>query len=47
MTELHEEYAMHRDLRLVRMQYRSRGKKKPHAQGGKKEGGKRWERKGQ
>lgn len=35
-TELDEEYGMHRDLRLVRMQYRrTRGKEKPHAQGGK------------
>lgn len=47
-TELDEEYGMHRDLRLVRMQYRrTRGKEKPRAQGEKKEGGKRWERRGQ
>lgn len=45
MTELDEEYGMHRDLRLVRVQCRrTRGKEKLHAQGGKKEGGKRWER---
>lgn len=34
LTELDEEYGMHRDLRLVRMQYkRTRGKENPMPKG--------------
>ena len=48
MSELDEEHGMRRDLRLVRVQCRrTRGKEKLHAQEGKKEGGKKRERRGQ